>query len=146
MKDFIELFNQYFLLLSLNPRLVKNYIILTNYSIVYKMMDSSRAYFVNQKIVIDYILENKSTFYVGKWDLINILSYLSLAGVISNYFSRFYELVEFLLSKMSGEWHKDVGEKPRKYITSLLQLNYNCKKITDGFKQLMLRPVDASSL
>jgi len=40
----------------MSDRLLVNYLFLVNYLISHKLVDSSRAYFSNQKIVIDYLL------------------------------------------------------------------------------------------
>lgn len=74
----------------MHPKLVMNYLFLVNHLILTKTIDSSRAYFVNQKIVIDYILENRQKFSINKRDLIPLFTYLSLANVISNYPQRYY--------------------------------------------------------
>jgi len=42
--------------MHMQPKLLINYLFLVNHLIKTKTVDSSRAYFVNQKIVIDYIL------------------------------------------------------------------------------------------
>lgn len=53
-------FNQYFILLDLEVNLVLDYVFLTNNMLVMKAVDSNRSYFINQKIIIDYILDNKN--------------------------------------------------------------------------------------
>jgi hypothetical protein len=40
----------------MSDKLLINYLFLVNYLISHKMVDSTRTYFANQKIVIDYLL------------------------------------------------------------------------------------------
>ena len=54
----MEKMNQYFLLLELEIEMVMDYLFLLNNSIVTKATDENKSYFINQKILIDYLLEN----------------------------------------------------------------------------------------
>ena len=76
--------------MNMNQKLLMNYLFLINHLIRTKTVDSSRAYFVNQKIIIDHILENKTHFGINKKDLIPLFTYLSSSNVISNYPQRYY--------------------------------------------------------
>lgn len=77
----------------MKPKLILNYMFLTNNLIATKAMDSNRGYFVNQKIIIDEILDNKDRFPMTRKDTHSLISYLSLANVIANYPQRYYEFV-----------------------------------------------------
>lgn len=104
-----------------------------NYMISSRTIDSTRAYFVNQKLVIDYALENKSTFFIGKKDVVQILAYLSYANVLANYPQKYYEFTKIVLSYLGNDWYRDPYYNKRKLAGMLYALNYDCKKITNGF-------------
>ena len=102
-----------------------------------RLVDSSRAYFANQKIVIDYMLENKQKFVINKYDLPPLFTYLGLANLNANYPQKYYEFVDYLLTKLDKDWFNDPMFRNKRFIFALYNLGYKSKKIMNGLRDIM---------
>ena len=61
-KKYLNFFNEYMILIDLSDKLVVNYFLFMSYMKSTNSLDATRTFFVNQKIIIDYILERKNKF------------------------------------------------------------------------------------
>lgn len=86
----MEMFNSYFLLIQLNKKVIMTYLFLMVFLIQTHIIESNRMYFVNQKIIIDYILKNKNNFKLSNPEIVHMLSYINASSLMLNYPHKFY--------------------------------------------------------
>lgn len=99
-KKCFSFFNEYITLVELDDQLIINYFLFMTFMKRTNALDSNRSFFVNQKIVIDYILERNDKFQISKRDLSILFGYLTSASVGINYPVKFYSLVRLAYAKL----------------------------------------------
>jgi hypothetical protein len=103
--------------------------------------DSTRSFFSNQKLFIDYILERNDKFEISKRNLSILFGYLTTAAVGINYPVKFYSLVKLAYTKLTSSWYMDSEYNTKKILIQLEKMNYDCEKATNGMNYLMKQEV-----
>lgn len=114
------------ILIDLSDNFVINFCLFMTYIKQTNLLDSNRAFFSNQKILIDYILERKDNFQVSKKDISILIGYVTSAMVGQNYPAKYYTLVQLLYSWLSPQWYIDPEYNVKKLMIQFEKMRFDC--------------------
>jgi hypothetical protein len=138
-------FNEYMILIDLSDKFVINFCLFMTYIKQTNLLDANRAFFSNQKILVDYIVKRNENFRVSKKDISIMIGYVTSALVGQNYSAKYNALVQLLYSRLSPQWYSDPEYNLKKLIIQFEKIRFDCQKITDGMKYWIRQEIDSES-
>jgi hypothetical protein len=70
-----------------------------------------------------------------------MIGYVTSSVVGQNYATKYNDLVQFIISRLSPEWYRDPEYNVKKLMMQFEKIRFDCEKITDGMKYWIGQPI-----